>query len=100
MRLWRLLEAEMRLPGQRGPPRSLLRRPRRGGAWVGVRMRGCSRGLSRRDAEETKSLQTDRQGSWDSAVAWGEEGVTQEGVSEVPQAPETKTVANSFHGLG
>ena len=31
MRLWRLLEAEMRLPGQRGPSRSLLRRPRRGG---------------------------------------------------------------------
>ena len=32
-----------------------------GGALVGVRMRGCSRGLGRRDAEETKSLQTDRQ---------------------------------------
>ena len=31
MRLWRLLEAEMRLPGQRGPSRSLLRRPRHGG---------------------------------------------------------------------
>ena len=27
MRFWRLLEAEMRLPGQRGPSRSLLRRP-------------------------------------------------------------------------
>lgn len=70
-----------------------------GGAWVGVRVRGCSRGLGRQDAEETKSLQTDRQGSWDSAVARGEEGVTQEGVSEVPQAPQAKTVANGFRGL-
>lgn len=102
MRFWRLLEAEMRLPGQRGPSRSLLRRPHhgRGAAWVGVRMRSCSRGLGRWDAEETKSPQTGRQGSWDSAVARGEEGVTQEGVSEVPHAPGAKTVVNGFRGLG
>lgn len=64
MRFWRLLEAEMRLPGQRGPSRSLLRRPHRGGgaAWVGVRMRSCSRGLGRWDAEETKAYrQADRE---------------------------------------
>ena len=33
-------------------------------------------------------------------MAQGEERVTQEGISEVPQAPEAKTVANGFHGLG
>lgn len=36
MRFWRLLEAEMRLPGQRGPSRSCSRRPHRGGVRPGV----------------------------------------------------------------
>lgn len=64
-----------------------------GGAWVGVRVRGCSRGLGRQDAEERKSLQTDRQtGKLGFRGGRGEEGV--------PQAPQAKTVANGLRGLG
>ena len=95
MRFWRLLEAEMRLPSQREPARSLLGRPRHGGSLGRCEDEGLQPRLGRQDAEETKSLQTDRQGSWDSAVARGEEGV-----SEVPRAPQAKTAANGFRGLG